>query len=242
MAAGYRNLFATGATTYAWISDPSIGDTTLSSQIVCPTGDVTYKVYGQLGACSDSAEINVTINALPTVEAGPDVDLCANDTTQFNATGAIDYTWSPNVSISSLVINNPFASPNDTTEYFVTGIDANGCANIDSLTVFTHDTPDIDAGEDIWLCPGDVGNILATSTSTGNYSWLPTTDLSDPNIPNPIASPTDTIEYNVTITDAFSCFNTDTVIVYVSPSVPTDAGSDTTICEGDTIFSSGNPT
>jgi gliding motility-associated-like protein len=236
------NLFATGATTYSWISDPAIGDTTLSSQTVCPNASTTYKVYGQLGACSDSAEINVTINTLPTVDAGPDVDLCAEDTTQFNASGALDYTWSTNVNISSLVIGNPFASPNDTTEYFVSGIDANGCLNIDSLTVFTHNTPDIDAGEDIWLCPGDVGNMLATSTSTGNYTWLPTTDLSDPNSANPIASPTDTTEYNVTITDAFNCFNSDTVIVYVSPSVPTDAGTDTTICEGDTIVIGGNPT
>lgn len=236
------SLFATGASTYAWVSETSIGDTTLSNQLVCPTGDIIYKVFGQLGACSDSAEVSVTINTLPVIDAGPDVDLCANDTTQFNATGAIDYFWTPNVNISSLVINNPFAAPNDTTQYFVTGIDVNGCTNIDSLTVFTHDTPDIDAGEDIWLCPGDVGNLLAISTTTGNYDWLPTTDLSDPSIPNPIASPTDTSEYNVTITDAFNCFNSDTVIVYVSPSVPTDAGNDTTICEGDTITLGGNPT
>jgi gliding motility-associated-like protein len=236
------NLFATGASTYAWISDASIGDTTLSNQTVCPSADINYKVYGFLGACIDSTTINVTVNTLPTVEAGPSIDLCLGDTTQFNASGSLTYTWTPNVNISSQVINNPFASPNDTTQYFVTGMDANGCSNMDSLIVFLHDIPDIDAGEDSWLCPGDVANLLATSTSTGNYAWLPITDLSDPNISNPIASPTDTVAYHVTITDAFNCFNSDTIIVYVSPSVPTDAGTDTTICEGDTIAIGGNPT
>lgn len=236
------NLYATGATTYAWVSDATIGDTSLANQTVCPTSNIDYKVYGFLGVCMDSTTINVIVNPLPIIEAGPNIDLCLGDTTQLNASGAIDYTWSPNVNISALNIANPLASPNDTTEYFVTGVDANGCINIDSLTVFLHNIPDIDAGEDIWLCPGDVGNMLATSTFVGNYSWLPSVDLSDPNIPNPIASPTDTIEYNVTFTDAFNCFNSDTVIVYVSPSVPTDAGADTTICEGDTISIGGNPT
>ncbi len=236
------NLFATGASSYAWVSDISISDTTLSNQIVCPSVTTSYQVYGFLGACIDSAIIDVSINILPIVDAGSNVDLCEGDTTQFNASGAIDYTWSPNINLSSLSINNPLASPNDTTQYIVTGTDINGCVNLDSLTVFVHEIPDIDAGEDIWLCPGDVGNMLATSSFAGNYDWLPITDLSDPSIANPIASPSDTTEYTVTITDTFNCFNSDTVIVFVSPSVPTDAGNDTTICEGDTITIGGNPT
>ncbi|GIV33611.1 MAG: hypothetical protein KatS3mg031_1146 [Chitinophagales bacterium] len=45
------------------------------------------------------------------------------------------------------------------------------------------------------------------------YSWTPTTTLSDPNISNPVATPTDTTFYVVRVTDG-TCFATDTVEVY----------------------------
>ena len=52
-----------------------------------------------------------------------------------------------------------------------------------------------------------------------NYKWTPATSLNDPNIANPIATPTATIQYTVEGTDAAGCKNTDTISVIVDYSV-----------------------
>ncbi len=54
-----------------------------------------------------------------------------------------------------------------------------------------------------------------SSTDPFTYSWSPTIGLSDPSIPNPIASPDQTTEYIATVTDAFGCTSQDTVTVFV---------------------------
>jgi hypothetical protein len=45
-----------------------------------------------------------------------------------------------------LNIANPVATPTAQTEYFVVGTDANGCSNIDSVTISTINLPGISAG------------------------------------------------------------------------------------------------
>ena len=48
------------------------------------------------------------------------------------------------------------------------------------------------------------------------YSWSPTTGLSDPNSENPFATPLTTTTYTVTVTTAIGCEFTDEVTVTVS--------------------------
>ena len=59
-------------------------------------------------------------------------------------------------------------------------------------------------------------NIFAGANA---YSWGPTTGLSNPNIADPLASPTETTTYTVTVTDANGCTNTDDVTITVEQSI-----------------------
>ncbi len=61
---------------------------------------------------------------------------------------------------------------------------------------------------------GDEGVILAKSTND-KFEWLPSIGLSDPHIPNPLASPELTTTYTVTRTTS-TCSATDEVTVYVA--------------------------
>ncbi|WP_133054691.1 MBG domain-containing protein, partial [Niastella populi] len=57
-------------------------------------------------------------------------------------------------------------------------------------------------------------NVASTKLNAGGavtYAWSPVTGLSNPHIPNPVASPADDITYTVTGTDANGCKNTDNV-------------------------------
>ncbi|MEM7036159.1 MAG: hypothetical protein AAF570_04195, partial [Bacteroidota bacterium] len=74
-------------------------------------------------------------------------------------------------------------------------------------------------------------NVMSTA-NVSTVSWSPATDLSDPNIANPVASPTTTTTYTFTATDANGCTASDDVVVNVNPLPVVDAGSDVNVCNG----------
>jgi hypothetical protein len=82
----------------------------------------------------------------------------------------------------------------------------------------------------ITICNGASTNLLATGALT--YAWLPTTGLSNPNIANPVASPTVTTTYTVTGTDANGCTDQATVTVTPIQHTMTISASDVTLCAG----------
>ncbi|HSY77588.1 MAG TPA: gliding motility-associated C-terminal domain-containing protein, partial [Bacteroidia bacterium] len=62
-----------------------------------------------------------------------------------------------------------------------------------------------------------------TGPAGSKYSWTPNASLNDSIIANPIASPTVTTKYTVTVTTPSGCSSTDTVTIFVAPEfVPPD--------------------
>jgi hypothetical protein len=66
---------------------------------------------------------------------------------------------------------------------------------------------------------------------TGNYacSWAPAESLNDPNIPNPMASPTETTTYTVTVDDGENIVEGE-VTVFVHEVATIELGNDTILC------------
>ena len=71
------------------------------------------------------------------------------------------------------------------------------------------------AGSNADICLGQSTQLNATGGQT--YSWSPTTGLSDPNIGNPVATPTVTTTYTVSAPSPGGCPGTDAVTVFVHP-------------------------
>ena len=233
-------LAATGGTVYNWtppigLSDPNVSNPVSSAGV---TSNYTVHVIDGAG-CEDSASVLITVNDLPIIFAGNDEELCQNDTIGLSATGGITYNWFPTDSLSDPSTGNPLAWPLDSTQYVVSGTDVNGCSNTDTLEVNVIPLPNVDAGDDLWVCPGD--SVQITATGTGTFNWSPSVGLSNTAISNPMASPSDTTQYVVTLTDVSACVNSDTVNLFVNAAVPSEAGPDSTICAGDTIQIGGNP-
>ena len=68
----------------------------------------------------------------------------------------------------------------------------------------------VTAGPNISICQGGSGQIYVNAGGgTGNitYSWTPTTGLSNPNISNPIASPSQTTTYTCHVSDGTTSQN-----------------------------------
>jgi len=235
------NLIATGGTSYSWSPTTGLSNPNIANPIACPTVNTTYVVtVSNAASCTNTDSVTITINPLPTITASNDTTICDGACASLNASGGTSYVWSPTTGLSDSTIANPIACVTTQTTYVVTGTDANGCVNSDTVTISINPLPTITASPDVWVCVGDSAQISATGGTS--YTWSPTSGLSNPNSSNPMAAPANTTLYVVTGTDANGCSNTDSVLVTANDTVPISLANDTTICAGDSVQLGGNPT
>lgn len=188
---------------------------------------IETNVYGCIG---DTVSITITINALPAANAGPDVSVCIGQGVQLNATGGISFVWFPPTGLSNINIPNPIASPTIATVYTVLVTDANGCKNTDSVIVSVNPLPIITLISDSDVC---IGNSIQLFAGGGTvFLWSPAGTLNNPNISNPVATPTITTTYTVIVTDQNTCVDSASVTITVNPLPTITAIGDTTICAG----------
>jgi gliding motility-associated-like protein len=196
---------------------------------VAGTYPVTLIVANSRG-CKDTLNTSVTVNPLPVIVAIGDTAVCIPDAITLSASGGVAYNWSPGASLSCTACNTPNAAPTSPTSYVVIGTDANGCAAKDTVRVGiqTKTTSITSAGGDI--CLGQSYQLSSAASTV--YSWTPASTLNDPNIPNPVATPTVTTTYTVVSKEGSCIADTHTVKVVVLPLPKVDAGGDVTIIAG----------
>jgi hypothetical protein len=93
-----------------------------------------------------------------------------------------------------------------------------------------------DAGNDTIICAGMAVQIGGNPTASGGtlgytYNWSPATGLSSTSIPNPMASPSGSTVYYVTVTDGSAATSTSSIIISVTPN-PNVTVNSPTICAG----------
>lgn len=156
---------------YQWIANNQIlGGATSISYSATLAG--TYKVAVQnttLGCIDTSAVFNLTVNALPLVNAGQDVSACEGDIASVTASGnATSYLWSNGQAGAQLSINTQGLV--GVNAYTITGIDAvTGCDAQDTVELTVNVLPQTNAGQNQVLCVGD--SIQLNATGAQNYAW-----------------------------------------------------------------------
>jgi hypothetical protein len=152
---------------------------------------------------SDTIAYNVTIFSNPIINAGTDETICYGASTGLSASGGISYIWTPSSGLSNSTIANPVASPTSTTNYTVTGTDANGCANTDDITITVSSIIVLNSNVNNVSCyGGSNGDILITpfgGQAPYVYYWTPT-GATTSGVYNLTAG-----NYTVTVTDANGC-------------------------------------
>lgn len=227
-------LTATGAASYSWSPAAGLSSATVADPLATPPATATYTVTGTDGnGCQNTDAVTVTVNPLPTVDAGADVTMCAGASTVLTGAGATTYVWSPATNLSSTTAATVTSTATVTVTYTLTGTDANGCQNTDAVTVTVNALPPVNAGTDVALCTG--GSTVLTATGAGTYVWSPATDLSGTTTASVTSTPAATITYTVTGTDGNGCQNTDAVTVTVNPQAPVNAGADVAFCAGGSV-------
>jgi gliding motility-associated-like protein len=172
--------------------------------------------------------------------SGNNQDNWALDNIQIGAlnTEAIAFAWSPSNVLDDPTSQNPTATPIEDTMFYATFTDLQtGCAYSDS--VFVTVTPEINLAltPDTVVCgPSGIAlEAIPDFVDNYTYSWTGA-NLSNSAIANPIANPTVTTTYSVTVTSTNGCTVGGEVEVVVSDLNNLQASaSETLICVGQEV-------
>ncbi|MEY5001961.1 MAG: hypothetical protein RLZZ211_1997 [Bacteroidota bacterium] len=217
---GPVTLNATGAASYFWSPNVTNGAS------FTPSINQTYIVSGfDANGCSAWDQTNVLLEQF-SINAGQDLTICQGDSAVLTATGANNIIWNNN-DVSNGIPFFPLNSGYITA--FATS--SNGCLASDSVMLTINPAPTIDAGPDLFTCPGDSATLFATGAN--NLIW-------NGNIQNdttfvPIANAT----YVVSGNDTLGCVGSDTLQLFYGTLPDLNAGPDQSICFGQEVTLTG---
>ena len=147
-------------------------------------------------SASDTILINIANGQQPVANIIQDTVICAGESLNIGgvAVPGIQYQWvSDPQGFSSSVSNPPAVSPLVRTTYYVVA-SSNDCVfpSVDSVVVDVSRMPDISLVAPAIFCQGESVVLGNTTAQSGvSYSWTPADGtLSDPAVPNPVATPT----------------------------------------------------
>ncbi|MEO9964863.1 MAG: PKD domain-containing protein [Reichenbachiella sp.] len=194
---------------YYW----STGETTETIQVFSTGNYEVTTVSNDL--CIVADDINVTINPIPEIDLGNELEACEGEVVSLDAesTLTVDYLWSTGSTSSSIQIDQAGI-------YNVELITDLGCSFIDEVEVLYHAIPVLEfdaviqACDEILLDAGNFGSVF--NWSTGEESKTITISESD--------------AYGVEVTNAENCVANASFDVIISESPNLDLGPDRQIC------------
>jgi len=208
-------------------SQNSINGTWNGSLSTATAGSFNFTFTPSGGACFNSTSVTIIVNETPSVTIQGPNDVCLgqgfNLSTAVSATGGT-YLWSPEGQTTSIISS---ITPQNTIYSVVYTV--NGCQSLPAThTIILLPTEPIFAGNDTIICSGE----SLTLTGSGNFtsfSW------SNAVVDGQTFVPTQTQTYIVSAVNSNGCNSSDAVQVVVQPLPTIDAGSATTICQGQTV-------
>jgi len=166
------SLHASGdSSAYSWSPSSGLNVYSGATVIATPNSTTNYIVTAtDTNGCTNSASVTVQIFQLPIVVITPPVSVvCAGNSATLNATGAVNYSWSPSTYLNSTsgptVIST---TPSANISYTVTGTDANNCINTATANVVV--TPLLQSPaviSPLELCQNSVSTPLTATPNPG---------------------------------------------------------------------------
>jgi gliding motility-associated-like protein len=205
---------------------------------------VTLIVSSQEG-CTDTLVQTIDVFEATAVSLIENQSICIGEVANLQAqilgdTTGVSYFWSPSTGLSCTDCLNPIATPADTTTYTFSLTNAGGCVTTSEVTVVVrpYTIPDVQITPDTTICANSIIQLYANGGSdVYSYNW----DSSQPGLScyescfNPIAEPSDTTTYVVTVTNQYGCSNQGSVTVNILDESQPFVGEDKTICEGGSV-------
>ena len=167
--------------------------------------------------------------------------MCQGSSVVISASGAVSYSWSPTIGLSTSTGSNVLATPVVSTTYTITGFDSVGCFDTVSVAVIISPLSTISSTTSSNLiCFGDSALIVVTGGSS--LIWSPVSSLSFISMHSAYATPTSLTTYTITESNALGCTSSTSVVINVMPQYTISvSSSDTDLCSGEstTLIASG---
>ena len=104
-----------------------------SSIFIDQNDQISFEAY--LNGCLIEGQFSVNIDNSKVEITNNTVEIKRGGAVQLNATGAVEFDWSPSQYLSQSKTSNPIASPETTTKFSVKGISTFGCVSYDTVEV-----------------------------------------------------------------------------------------------------------
>lgn len=209
-------LRAAGAQLYKWTPANTLSADNIANPIASPVKTTSYIVAATAGnGCVVKDSVKVIVQPKPQFKIVGESAVCKGDTLTLKAAGGDSYKWLPNNSLISSA-GDALVFPQTAATYQVQ-VKNDLCNITDTLstTIRVNDVPvsSIYKSNDI-----DCSNTTANLNASGGqaYKWWPATGLSNAAVPNPVASPRETITYHVIVSNGAGCSVNDSITVQVT--------------------------
>ncbi len=233
-------LMATGTGNIVWTPAYNINNQNSFSPLVSPKVTTTYSAtLTETAGCTATSSVVVKVVDKVTLNMGNDTTICQTDSVRLNIiSDALHFIWTPSSLMDNDTAKNPIAYPPTQTMFNVTA-SIGKCNLAGNINVAVVPYPKADAGPDATICYP--GSYQLTATGGTSYLWSPPVFLSDPNLQNPVSTPSESIRYIVSVRDILGCPKPafDTVVVNVEDIVAEAGPRDTIVVENQPLQLSG---
>jgi gliding motility-associated-like protein len=215
---------------FSWLPNKNILYADSSHPLVFPKTTSTYYVNQNDNGCIGTDSIKVNVLSFITVNLGPDSSICKTDTFRLRAnTQGLGFKWTANTGETVSPIKFPIVQPLKNTQYNVLA-NLGKCTATDSIFIKVAPYPISIIAPDTSICTGFRVQLNASIVGS-SFKWFPTNSLINPNSLTPIAGPSKSTSYILTVSDTIGCNKSvsDTILVTLVPVIKAYAGHDTTI-------------
>jgi gliding motility-associated-like protein len=239
---GFTNTYPVATSGWQWYFGDG-GSSTAQNPIhnYNAVGNYDVKlVVTDINGCKDSSIKTINTAGPMLAEAGPDTAFCVSGskTIQLNGSGTGSYSWLPAAVLNNNTSQNPTATINTTTKFYLTVSNGIGCSAIDSVTVTINQIPVVKTLADTTTCRNAL--LILTTNGALNYNWSPGIYVSDSTIASPGYIDTGSHTLYVTGTALNGCKAKDTIKVDVKTPTTFLAPQSKTICRGIPVQLNGN--
>ncbi len=193
-----EQLQASGGVSYQWFPSTGLSNAAVPNPVASPEETTSYTVLvTDANGCEASDFMVLTVHALPTVAASSGQGyVCLGDTINVVATGALLYSWSPNLFISSVSGASVNVWPTSDFTWTVTGTDQYGCVNTTEAAVDVELPP---------MAPVVTNTGMGLESSAAEaYQWYLNGTAIDGQT-GQVMLPQVNGNYSVVVTNAFGC-------------------------------------
>ncbi len=235
-------LTASGTGNFNWTPLTFITGGNTATPLVYPPVPTKYIVtLTSPQGCKSRDSLTITpLNDLTNAIVANPPTICEEDTLTLtgssNHANNVTWQWTPAGSLGSPNQSVTTAFPIVNTTYTLTTTWGNHCVAVKTTNIIVKPLAIPNAGPDAFVCSGGQSSAQLNASGGNTYSWSPTTGLNNPNIPNPMASPTVPTQYVVSV-GVTGCpkLRTDTVFVDAGVLPVLTVMNDTLICDIDTL-------